>query len=81
MRYLSGTNGIHQEMEVAGETSQGIMPAESGTNKNCVSISRRMQVFGSTVFLEVNTPCTHSIFSLISKGKQRYSMQLVASLA
>lgn len=70
MRYLSGTNGIHQEMEVAVETSVGIMPAESGTNKNCVSISRWMQVFGSTVFLEGNTPSAHSRFLLISKGKQ-----------
>lgn len=70
MRHLNGTSGIHQEMEVAGETSVGIMHAESGTNKTRMSINRRMQVLGSTVFLDINRPSTHSIVSLLSKGKQ-----------
>lgn len=44
MRCLSGTNGRHEEMEAARESSVNIRHAEYGTNQ-ILSTIRRMQIF------------------------------------
>lgn len=80
MRCLSGTNGRHEEMEAARESSVSIRHAEYGTNQ-ILSTVRRMQIFAQQYFFQsVHRP--QAPYSYASaKGSRRCSVQLVARLA